>query len=165
MDILAREYSGSVTITVTALANCPFSIAAEYAQEYLQKAEAGGAESLVRVPWFSFLPALTHRVRMSFGIQADVTDSGRLHDEILLRWGSGTWLLPNFHGTICFRIEALRTRIIIDGRYDVPLGVLGRCFDAVIGKRIARASLQDLGDRLATFLEVRESTWRQSKGA
>ncbi len=55
-----------------------------------------------------------------------------------------------------FGIEATHTRILIEGTYDAPFGVLGRCFDHVIGKRIARASLQDLGDRLATFLGLRE---------
>jgi hypothetical protein len=154
-----------VTITVSTLAECPFSIAAEYAQEYLRNAEAGGLESLVRVPWFRWFPAFTHRVRMSFGLHTDLTEPGRRHDEIHLGWSSGTWFLPNFRGSVFFRIERKRTRIIVAGNYDAPLGVLGRCFDSVIGKRIARASLQDLGDRLATFLDLRETTWRQSKGA
>jgi hypothetical protein len=154
-----------VTFSITTLADCPFSIAAEYAQEYLRNAEAGGAESLVRVPWFPSLPALARRVRMSFGLHLDLGEPGRLHDEIHVRWSSGTPLLPNLRGTICFRIEGTQTRILIEGSYDAPLGVLGRCFDNVIGKQIARASLQDLGDRLAAFLELRERAWRQSKGA
>jgi hypothetical protein len=154
-----------VTITVSTFADCPFSIAAEYAQEYLRNAEAGGPESLVRVPWLPSLPALARGVRMSFGLHEDASEAGRKHDEIRLRWSSGTWFLPNFRGNVFFRIEAARTRILIEGDYDAPLGMLGRCFDDVIGKRIARASLQDLGDRLATFLELRERAWRQSKGA
>jgi hypothetical protein len=154
-----------VTITVSTLAECPFSIAAEYAQEYLRNAEAGGAESLVRVPWFPSVPALAHRVRMSFGLHADVTEPGRRHEEIRLKWSSGSRLLPNFRGSVYFRIEAPRTRILIDGSYDAPLGVLGRCFDSAIGQRIARASLQDLGERLATYLELRERQWRASKQA
>jgi hypothetical protein len=153
-----------MTLSVSTLAECPFSIAAEYAQEYLQKAEAGEAESLVRVPLFPAWPAFAHRVRMSFGLHADTGEPGRRHDEIRLRWSSGTSLLPNFRGTISFRIDAARTRIVIEGSYDAPLGMLGRCFDNVIGKRIARASLQDLADRLAGFLEQRERAWRQSKG-
>ncbi len=154
-----------MTITVSTLADCPFSIAAEYAQDYLRNAEASGAELLVHVPWFPSLPALAHRVRVSFGLHTDVTEPGRRHEEIRLQWKSGSRLLPNFRGTVFFRIEAPRTRILIEGHYDAPLGVLGRCFDSVIGKRIARASLQDLGDRLATYLERREREWRQRKGA
>ncbi len=154
-----------MTITTSTLADCPFSMATEYAQEYLHNAEAGGVESFVRVPWFPSLPAFERRVRMNFGLHADLTEVGRRHDEIQLRWHSGMPLLPNFRGTICFRIEAMGTLLLIEGTYDAPLGVFGRCFDEVIGKRIARASLQDLGHRLAGFLELRERAWRQSRGA
>jgi hypothetical protein len=154
-----------MTITVSTLAECPFSIATEYAQEYLRNAEAGRAESLVRVPWFPLIPALAHRVRMSFGLHADVGEPGRRHEEIRLRWNSGSRLLPNFRGAVSFRIEGTRTRIFIDGSYDAPLGLIGRYFDDAIGKRVARVSLQDLADRLAGFLEQRERAWRQSKGA
>ena len=154
-----------MTISVSTLADCPFSVAAEYAQEYLRNAEAGGAESAVRVPWFPLLPALAHRVRIRFGLHADVSEPGRRHEEIRLKWSSGSRLLPNFRGTVSFRIEAPRTRILIDGAYDAPFGALGRCFDAMIGRRIARASLQDLADRLAEYLARREREWRRSKGA
>jgi hypothetical protein len=152
-----------MTITVSTLAECPFSIADEYAKEYLQRAEGGGAESLVRVPWFVPFPKPAHRVQLTFGLHSDITDHGRRHDEIRLRWTSGTPLLPNFHGVVSFRIESMRTRIFIEGNYDAPLGLAGRCFDEVIGKRIARASLQDLGERLRVFLERREQSWRETR--
>jgi hypothetical protein len=102
---------------------------------------------------------------MSFGLHADVGEPGRRHEEIRLRWNSGSRLLPNFRGAVSFRIEGTRTRIFIDGSYDAPLGLIGRYFDDAIGKRVARVSLQDLADRLAGFLELRERAWRQSKGA
>lgn len=153
------------TVTVSMPAECPFSIAEEHAKEYLQRAEAGGDESLVRVPWFPPLPMLAHRVRLTFSLHTDATEPGRQHEEIRFRWSSGARLLPNFRGTLNFRIDGKRTRIIIEGTYDAPLGPLGWCFDQVIGKRIARASLQDLGNRLASFLGQREREWRQSKGA
>lgn len=154
-----------MTITVSTLAECPFSIADEYAREYLQRAEVGGVESLVRVPLFWPLPKLVHRVRLTFGLHTDITEPGRQHDEIRLQWISRTRLLPNFRGIVTFRIESTLTRIFIEGSYDAPLGLLGRCFDQLIGKTIARASLQDLADRLKTFLEQREREWRQSKSA
>ena len=154
-----------MVITVSTLADCPFSIAEEYSKEYLQRAEAGGAESLVRLPWFRPLPMPAHRVRMTFGLHTDMSEPGRQHNEIRFRWSSGTRLLPNFRGVISFRNEATRTRIFIEGSYDAPLGLLGRFFDQLVGKRIARASLDDLGDRLKAFLEQRERAWRAAKGA
>ncbi|HEV8021319.1 MAG TPA: hypothetical protein VGP41_08675, partial [Candidatus Lustribacter sp.] len=115
-----------MTITVSVLADCPFSVAEEYAKEFLQNAEAGGAESLVRVPWFHMLPIPAHRVRWTFGLHSDITEHGRRHDEIRFRWNSGTRLLPNFRGIISFRIQATRTIIFIEGSYDAPFGVFGR---------------------------------------
>jgi hypothetical protein len=154
-----------MVITVSTLADCPFSIAEEYAKEYLQRAEAGGAEALVRVPWFRPLPMPAHRVRLTFGLHTDVSEPGRRHDEIRFRWSSGTRLLPNFRGVISFRNEATRTRIFIEGSYDAPFGMLGGFFDRLAGKRIARASLVDIGERLKAFLEQREREWRKSRGA
>jgi len=148
---------------VTTLAECPFSIADEYAKEYLKRAESGGQEAYVRVPLLRPLPALAHRMRVSFGIHADISEHGRAHEEIRLRWSSGTRLLPDFRGTLNFRIEGLRTRILIEGSYAIPFGQFGRWFDRAIGQRIARATLQDFGDRIATYLSERERNWRRSQ--
>jgi hypothetical protein len=59
-----------------------------------------------------------------------------------------------------FRIETLRTRVHVDGGYTVPLGAVGYCFDQTVGKRLARASLQELADRIAAYLSDCESKWR-----
>ena len=152
-------------ISVSALARCPFSIAQEYATEYLRRAEAGGPEAAISVPWPRPFGFLRHRVAFSFGIHADVLEGGRLHDELRFHWESGTRLLPNFRGAMRFRIEVLRTRVHLDGGYTIPLGPAGYCFDRLIGKRLARASLQELADRVAAFLSDRETKWRAAQTA
>ena len=101
---------------------------------------------------------------ISFGLRSDVQDHGRLHEEVRLRWASGSRFLPDFHGTLRFRIEGTRTRILVDGAYVVPLGVVGTWFDRIAGRRIARASLQELADRIARYLADRERAWRASHG-
>jgi hypothetical protein len=147
-------------VTASAVAECPFSIAEEYAAGYLQSAEAGREAAYIRVSWFFPLNAFRRRVKLSFGRHLDVGEPGRSHDELRVHWTSGTRLLPDFRGTVRFRIDGMRTRVVIEGSYAVPLGVLGRAFDAVIGKRVALASMQDLADRIARYLAERESTWR-----
>jgi hypothetical protein len=161
-----RDDQGPRTeIAVSALAQCSFSIAEEYATEYLRRAEAGGPEATIRVPWPRPFGFLRHRVALSFGIHEDVLEGGRRHDEMRFHWESGTPLLPNFSGTLRFRIEALRTRVFVDGGYTIPLGPAGYCFDQVAGKRLARASLQELADRVAAYLTDRESKWRAAHAA
>lgn len=150
--------AGRDTISVTTVADCPFSVADEYAKEYLERAEAGGREAAVRGPW-PRLP-FSRRVRFGFSLHLDVTEGGRRHDEIRFHWASGTRLLPDFHGTLAFRIEQSRTRIIVSGDYRVPLGAFGRWFDRRLGRRIAYASVRNFAERLAADLEARERAWR-----
>jgi hypothetical protein len=152
-------------VTASAVAECPFSIAEEYAAGYLQSAEAGREAAYIRVAWFFPLNAFRHRVKLSFGRHLDAGEPGRAHDELRVHWASGTRLLPDFRGTVRFRIDGMRTLVIIEGSYGVPLGNLGRAFDALIGKRVAQASMQDLADRIARYLGKREATWRQAQAS
>jgi hypothetical protein len=141
-------------------AACPFSIAQEYAIDYLRRAEGGSKEAEIHVP-IRLLPALVrHRVAVTFGLHIDVAEAGRPHDEIRMRWTAGTPLLPDFRGTLRFRIAGQGTDVFVEGRYRVPFGRLGRLFDRLIGCHIARASLGDLARRLADALESNERAWR-----
>lgn len=152
------------TVTAEASADCAFSIAQEYATEYLRRAEAGGPEAEISVPWPLPIP-LRRRVALSFGLHSDDREEGRPHDEIRVRWLSGSALLPDFRGSVRFRIDGTRTRVLVDGSYAPPLGTLGRWFDALAGRRLARASLQDAADRLARHLTERERAWRAAHPA
>lgn len=147
------------TVAAEALAACPFSIAQEYASDYFRRAESDHEEAEIRVP-ILFLPTFfRRRVGLTFGIHADDTEAGRTHDEIRVRWSTGTPLLPDFHGTVRMRIAGLATRILVDGGYHPPFGVLGYLFDWLIGAYIARASVSDLSHRIAAYLEEREQDW------
>jgi hypothetical protein len=147
-------------VTMQEYAACPFSIAGEYAVAYLRRAEAGEAEAAIHVP-IRFLPAmLERRVAVTFGLHVDVTEPGRPHDEIRLRWTAGTPLLPDFRGTLRFRIAGQGTDVLVAGTYRVPFGPLGRIFDDIIGHRIAEASVGDLARRIADALETSERAWR-----
>jgi hypothetical protein len=145
------------THSVSAVANCPFSIAQEYATEYLRAAEAGCPQAAIRLRWP--VPALQHRVAMTFGRHLDIAEEGRRHDELRLSWRSGSRLLPDFRGTLRFRIDRENTLVLLEGSYVAPLGFVGRLFDAVVGGRIARASLSDLANRIAAYLSARQQAW------
>jgi hypothetical protein len=60
-----RDVRRAVNIEV--LAACPFSIALEYAVDFLHEADAEQAQADIRVPVL-FLPSfIRHRVKMTFG--------------------------------------------------------------------------------------------------
>jgi hypothetical protein len=146
-------------VAVEALAACPFSMAEAYAVEYLRAAEANGVQATINVSG-RFPAVLHHRVGLTFAVYADALESGRRHDALRIRWSSAARLLPDFQGSIRFRIDADRTRVLVDGSYDPPLGAVGRLFDLAVGRIMARASMQDLADRVAAYLTQRERLWR-----
>jgi hypothetical protein len=99
-------------------------------------------------------------VTLTFGLHEDMDEGGRPHDEVRFHWTSGSHWLPDFHGTLRFRIEEARTRVLLEGSYEAPLGALGAIFDRVLGRRIARFSLAEIAGRIAQHLGRRERAWR-----
>jgi hypothetical protein len=64
-------------------------------------------------------------------------------------------LLPSFDGRLVLVAESLSsTRLSLYGTYTVPLGPVGRFGDSLVGRRIARASVTDLVERVARALEA-----------
>jgi hypothetical protein len=146
-------------ISVEKRCACPFSIAQEYAQQYLQRSETGGRNPLVvypfALPFFSF----RRSVAMSFSVASDETEPGRAHDRVLVRWNSGFGLLPDFSGTIRFRPDRAGTLVMIDGSYKPPFGRPGAVFDRLIGKWIATNTISDLLRRITSSLEEQQRVW------
>jgi hypothetical protein len=140
---------------------CPFSIAQEYAVDDLRRAEAGEDEAQIRVP-IALLPLWLRRsVAITFGLHYDVAEAGRRHDEIRLRWSAGTPLLPDFRGTLRFRIAGTGTDLLVEGSYRIPFGTFGGLFDNLVGRHVAHASLRDLIRRIAGACETSERAWRK----
>jgi hypothetical protein len=160
MPALIEHPASRTSVSVSAIAECAFSIAEDYAVDYLRSAEEGGAEAAIRLSLALPPATLQHRVNMRFGLHADILEQGRLHDEVRLQWVSGSHLLPDFRGTLRFRIDGPRTQVLIDGSYRPPLGLFGELFDRFLGRHIAAMSLQDLANRIARYLGDRERSWR-----
>jgi hypothetical protein len=147
-------------VAADVLADCPFSIAQNYAEAFLRQAQAASGDFAIRVP-IGFMPAaVRHRVTMTFALQSDVAERGRGHDEIGVRWKAGTSLLPDFSGTVRFRIAGGGTLVRVEGSYSVPFGVVGELFDDLAGARVAHASAMDFAEQLGTYLERRQRAWR-----
>lgn len=142
-----------------ALAACAFSVAQGYTEDYLRRAERGGSEASVQVPivgnW-----AIGPTAKFTFTLRSDAAEQGRSHEEIGLRWTTASRLLPDFHGTIRFRIQRSETRIVLDGIYLPPAGAFGSFFDVLVGRRIAARTCRYFVQRIADSLAEREHSWR-----
>ena len=150
-------------IVVERIVRCPFSVAHDYAEDFLE--DAAGRAVEVRVPLRDFIWAVRGRlhrpVKMVFKRHRDDTEAGRHHDAMLIDWQAGTAFFPDFHGTLRLRIASVETtRLTFEGTYVPPFGPPGRVFDVLVGRRIAHATMADLLERIGDALERREDEFR-----
>lgn len=144
---------------------CPFSIAAEYATQFLRGFENPTA-SEVRVPLIPLgipLPgALRRRVQFSFSVHYGAIGAFRREREgIHFRWRAGSRWLPDFGGTLRFGIASHReTLLVLDGTYEPPFGTCGAIFDELVGRHVASATASDLLSRVGKSLEADERAFR-----
>jgi hypothetical protein len=76
-----------------------------------------------------------------------------------IAWEPDASLFPSFKGSL--RADATgkaECTLIIDGQYDAPGGVAGQLFDAVLGVRIAQATIVQL---LEQFRDVIEDDYKK----
>jgi len=143
-------------VNAVALAVCPISIVAAYVQDFLSSAEAGGPEALV------VAGPLRRRVSIRFGTSIDERDIGRRNEELSIRWSAQSPWLPDFAGTLQFRIASVNaTTLHLSGTYTPPAGAFGLFFDRIAGARIAQATISAFAERIARTIEAREAAWRQ----
>ena len=87
---------------------------------------------------------------------AHARDQARLNDILTISWEPvGDKLAPVFHGTLSCDADSVPTEsmLALQGTYDVPGGLVGRAFDDAVGFWIARATMHDLLERLASTIE------------
>jgi hypothetical protein len=65
-----------------------------------------------------------------------------------------TEMLPSFKGSLHISEHRAGTGLRVSGTYTIPLGIVGRFGDGVVGRRLARRSLASLAERLARRLKV-----------
>ncbi len=75
---------------------------------------------------------------------------------LALSWkAEGSTAFPEFHGTVSIRnsVRSEDSVLVISGSYRPPGGIAGRVFDATVGARLARATLDDLLRQLRDRIE------------
>jgi hypothetical protein len=154
--------SAAARVVVERVVRCPFSVAHDYAEDWF----AGAARGIdLRVPLRDIAPTragrLRRRVRLVAERVLDEHEPGRAHDALQIDWSAGTRFFPDFHGALRLRIASVETTLLsLEGEYQPPFGPFGAVFDLVIGRRIARATMRDLLERLGDAMERRETEFR-----
>lgn len=132
---------------------CPFSASIEYAEKTLRQ-----RHELVVSPG----PAVGERVHMDAKVTDDLTDSVRRHDALLLAWQpKHTAMFPDFHGALTVRPKLRGSYLRLQGSYEPPAGLLGRAFDAVLGRPIATLTMRRLLNEIGKAVEAQWTTFRE----
>ncbi len=135
---------------------CPLSLVIDEAHVIfpLLEAPSPGVRVELRDVGVPLGLGLSHRVVTAFRRTSDLQERGRAHDEIAFAWDADSFLLPNFRGTLRFRVDTVdRTRLLLEGTYVPPFGAAGKMFDRIAGRRLAFATLERILLKLASQLE------------
>jgi len=139
--------------------DCPLEQAADLLTVLFARrgALAGeGAVMTIQVPVVDV--AVAREIEVSFAPHPEYSRYRKLK----VAWApSGGGPYPAFDGTVSFeQAGQMQTNIVLDGAYDPPGGVVGKAFDAVVGRRVAAAAVRAL---LATLKHELEAAYRDER--
>ena len=73
---------------------------------------------------------------------------------LALSWDPEDQTVPRFNGTLSSSAgEPGKTILTLDGTYTPPLGVAGKAFDLIVGRKIATATARALLEDIKKFVE------------
>lgn len=102
-------------------------------------------------------PVDGHRVskHVEIDVGTPVTNAGKTWIPITWRATGPSSLFPTLDAELEFASIGRRlTQLSLSGRYQPPLGVIGRTIDKALLSRLAEATIKDFVDRLARALEA-----------
>lgn len=156
LTVLRKRFVG-LAAHMTALhverqVRCPFSLTIDLVEKY----HTGHPDH--RVGPFGWARAHVHceasRVH-------DVSDRSRRHEAFSFTWRGGGWFtLPEVYGFITVRPSGVFTTLTLNGQYIPPFGVVGRVFDALLGRGLAQRSIERLMNDMVVFIEQSEERMR-----
>jgi hypothetical protein len=140
---------------------CPYMRARHLLAEILAAWEREGAELDLEWP-VSDHRAFAERVRIAV---AKGTDPYHMDEVWAIAWEPEGGPFPSFEGTLSVRGDEGYERAVLEleGRYEPPLGAVGRAFDLVAGNKIAAATARRLLERLGAAIEHRYAEEERAK--
>jgi hypothetical protein len=140
--------------------HCPYVRALQYLNRYLARLGWSERSNVVRLRLR--VPIGAAGAGLGLGIEKDAiatleraSEHHGLDERIDVRWKleNERGPFPTFGGWLRIEAEAPKAcTLTLDGKYDPPLGVAGKVFDAAFGQRIAEATagqlLEEIGDSI-----------------
>lgn len=143
-------------LTETIEVACPNHYVMHHAQRYfaVHRRDVTPGTISLRVDLSSLkLPGTAqarHDVRVAHTLLHEPGRSDRLH----LAWDPDDKTVPRFAGTLSGEEAGDgKSLLTLDGGYEPPLGLAGAAFDAIVGKRVASATIRTLLEDMKQFIE------------
>ena len=145
-----RDLSASIDM------NAPAGFTVAFLNSHIAERAAAGGEPQLHLKYPLKLAAglVLERdvtVHVNYEPQTDLAPA-----QLAIGWHPDeTALFPTFHGSLIAVERSERAcTVTIEGQYDVPGGIAGVLFDAVVGFHIAHATLDDLLDGFRVAVET-----------
>ncbi len=87
--------------------------------------------------------------------EAEVESARKERVELTLEWkaSKSPGLFPVMQGTLAaYPITMTETQLDFSGHYDPPMGLMGKAIDALVGRRIAEASVHSFVSEVAAHM-------------
>jgi hypothetical protein len=146
-------------INESVIVKCPPERAQKYLLEHFKKSADSSGEAMLRLtatvgPEGGSHVTVTRDATATF---APTSGAGGLEYQVLIDWAPASKEpLPKFSGV--FRVQWEEDygscRLVLEGQYDPPLGLVGKAFDAVLGHRIAHRTVTAMLDQLRLEIEA-----------
>jgi hypothetical protein len=145
----------SLSISVRA----PSGFAVAFLNTYVRDLGGTGGDSILPMRYtITQLAGLTLERDVTVRVEY-VSQAGNVPAVLNIAWEPDAGLFPSFSGKL-YATETGKESctLTIEGTYDAPGGVAGQLFDAVIGVRIARGTIEQL---LAQFRDAIEDDYKK----
>ena len=146
-------------INESIILECPPERALKYLLDHFEKSADGSGQAMLRLTATVGPDDGSHVTvnRDATATFAPASGAGGLEYQVLIEWAPTSHEpLPSFSGI--FRVQwdedYGRCRLVLEGQYDPPLGVIGKAFDAVVGHRIARNTVSTMLEQLRLDIEA-----------
>jgi hypothetical protein len=140
------------------LVDCPPGRAQAYLVKHFETAGRHRGQAVIKLEATIGDEAGTHVTikRNAMATFAPISGAGGLEYQVRIDWTPLTnEPLPTFDGI--FRVqwdeEYGKCRLVLEGNYEPPLGVIGKAFDAAVGHRVAQSTMKTLLEELRSEIE------------
>jgi hypothetical protein len=141
-------------LSVSTDVKAPSGFAVAFLNTYVRDLGGGGEDATIPLRYtIKQLAGLTleRDVTVRVDYQPDASGPAQLN----VAWEPDKSLFPSFAGSLSTTSTGdASCTMQIDGTYDAPGGVAGQLFDAVLGVRIARGTIEELLEQFRTAIEA-----------